>query len=258
MRQLNKDSPQYKHYALMRQNQITAYVRKMKHKWGKFDKGTFSIKTVFGLLDDFVDLSDPDTNFPNKVHMFQTAQSIRNKGLPDWLQLTGLIHDLGKIMCKFGKDEDGQGTKQQWGCTGDTFAVGTKLPDCLIAPELNKKNVEDCPVVYSLGCGLSKLHFSFGHDEYLYMVLSHNENCKLPKRALDIIRYHSCYALHSGEAYKEYLKPEDATTIKDLKMFQGFDLYTKTDKELGNEALQKLWPYYEQLIKKYCPGELKW
>ena len=50
-------------------------------------------------LNDLVDESDPDIDLPNIVHAFQTAEQIR-KDHPDkeWFQLTGLIHDLGKVL----------------------------------------------------------------------------------------------------------------------------------------------------------------
>ena len=42
--------------------------------------------------------SDPDIDLPNIIHAFQTAEQIREK-YPDkeWFQITGLIHDLGKV-----------------------------------------------------------------------------------------------------------------------------------------------------------------
>jgi inositol oxygenase len=48
------------------------------------------------------DQSDPDVDIPNVYHGFQTAEGIR-KVHPDkgWFQLTGLIHDVGKVgACK--------------------------------------------------------------------------------------------------------------------------------------------------------------
>lgn len=58
------------------------------------------------LLNDFVDESDPDADFPNSFHAFQTAETIRAK-YPDldWFQLTGLIHDLGKVMGMHGQEQ---------------------------------------------------------------------------------------------------------------------------------------------------------
>ena len=60
------------------------------------------------LLNTFVDESDPDVDMPNSFHAFQTAERIREKHPDkDWLQLTGLIHDLGKIMGLYGQEQVG-------------------------------------------------------------------------------------------------------------------------------------------------------
>ena len=42
------------------------------------------------------------------VHMLQTAEGIRKLGHPEWMQLVGLIHDMGKIMFLWGDDSIGQ------------------------------------------------------------------------------------------------------------------------------------------------------
>ena len=53
---------------------------------------------IYYLIFTLVDESDPDIDLPNIIHAFQTAEQIRAKH-PDkeWFQLTGLIHDLGKV-----------------------------------------------------------------------------------------------------------------------------------------------------------------
>jgi hypothetical protein len=40
--------------------------------------------------------------------MLQTAESIRAAGHPEWFQLVGLLHDMGKIMFLWGDRETGQ------------------------------------------------------------------------------------------------------------------------------------------------------
>lgn len=37
--------------------------------------------------------------------------------------------------------------------------------------------------------------------------------------------------------------------------FSQYDLYTKSQ---AIPDIEKLWPYYEQLIEKYIPGVLEW
>ena len=47
-----------------------------------------------------------------------------------------------------------------------------------------------------------------------------------------------------------------STLICDVKLFcSKFDLYSKSDAIPDVEAVT---PYYEELIAKYCPGELSW
>lgn len=64
-----------------------------------------------------MDESDPDIDLPNIVHAFQAAERAREE-FPDldWLHLTALIHDLGKVMAFYGEP--------QWAVVGDTFPVG--------------------------------------------------------------------------------------------------------------------------------------
>ena len=199
------------------------------------------------------------------VHMLQTSEGIRKAGLPDWLQLTGLIHDMGKIMYAIGGvKEDGQqgtGDGPQWALGGDTWVVGAKIPDTCVFPEYNNLNPDmSNPLynseygIYSPNCGLDNLKFAYGHDEYLYQMLVANKTT-LPKPALSIIRYHSCYPWHTGGSYRHFMIEEDYTTLKWVLLFNQFDLYTKSEEGLNGKTVEELWPYYQSLIDKYIPNE---
>ena len=48
-------------------------------------------------------------------HMLQTAEAIRKAGHPDWFQLVGLLHDMGKIQYLWGAPEDGQVREEEDG-----------------------------------------------------------------------------------------------------------------------------------------------
>lgn len=74
-----------------------------------------SIKNIFKHLEKFIDISDPDISLPNYYHGLQTAEGIRKDGYLEWLQLVGLIHDIGKIIYLWGCDEDGTSIDTQWG-----------------------------------------------------------------------------------------------------------------------------------------------
>ena len=54
--------------------------------------------------------------------------------------------------------------------------------------------------------------------------------------------------------YHYYLPSSDSEDVS-LLICSKFDLYSKSDTVPDVEAVS---PYYEELIAKYCPGELSW
>jgi inositol oxygenase len=59
------------HYRSMRLNQTVDYVKRMREHFGRFDKTEMTIWEAMLQMDQFIDNSDPDTELPNIVHMFQ-------------------------------------------------------------------------------------------------------------------------------------------------------------------------------------------
>jgi len=253
------------HYRNMRSKQTMEFLKKMEAKYYSFDKCVMSVWEAFDRLSNYVDASDPDTDNPNLFHMLQTAEAIRKAGYPDWMQLTGLLHDLGKVMFLWGAEEDGQqatANGSQWALGGDTWVLGCALPsEGIVFPEFNELNPDMSNPqfntkfgIYHEGIGLKNCNFAFGHDEYMYRMLLHN-NCKLPAEALQIVRLHSCYPWHRGKNYRHLMSEEDYRIEEWVLKFNSFDLYTKSDEVPDVEALR---PYYQSLIDKYCPGKLRW
>eukprot|EP00929_Paragymnodinium_shiwhaense_P093379 TRINITY_DN5352_c0_g1_i2.p1 TRINITY_DN5352_c0_g1~~TRINITY_DN5352_c0_g1_i2.p1 ORF type:complete len:359 (+),score=94.92 TRINITY_DN5352_c0_g1_i2:68-1078(+) len=252
------------HYRKMRENQCVAFVRKMEDKYHKFENAKMTIAEAFEALKGYVDSSDPDSSLPNLEHMLQTAEAIRAAGHPDWFQLTGLLHDMGKIMYLWGAEEDGQIGRAdfpQWALGGDTWVVGVPIPATAVFPGFNELNPDkDVPEyqgatgMYEAHCGIENLLFAYGHDEYMYRMLVHNKTT-IPKEGLAMIRYHSCYPLHKENEYKELLAEGDEELLDWIREFNKFDLYTKADER---PDVHQLWPYYQSLIDKYLPGKLDW
>ena len=135
---------------------------------------------------------------PNLLHLLQTAEGIRHSAHPNWFQLVGLIHDMGKIMFLWGTGEDGQDgyspQGRQWSLGGDTFVVGCCIPDdSVILPQYNQLNLGMVNPryateygMYKPHCGIYALKFAWGHDEYMYRMLVAN-GCSIPKEGLDMI-----------------------------------------------------------------------
>lgn len=210
--------------------------------------------TVWGALEKLnhlLDESDPDTELSQIDHALQTAEAIRRDGQPRWFQLVGLIHDLGKLLYFF----DSQG---QWDVVGDTFPVGCKFLSKIIFPASFKRNPDFLnPLyntkygIYAKGCGLDNVMLSWGHDEYMYHVAKNNST--LPPEALAMIRYHSFYPWHHEGAYVYLMDAHDAEMLRAVKLFNQYDLYSKTDQQYDVAALRD---YYEDLIDEFFPNKL--
>ncbi|CAJ0930848.1 unnamed protein product [Ranitomeya imitator] len=86
-------------YSLMHTHQTVDLVKEKHALWSSCTHKKMSVMEALSLLDNLVDESDPDVDFPNSFHAYQTAEGIR-KAHPDkdWFQLVGLLHDIGKIL----------------------------------------------------------------------------------------------------------------------------------------------------------------
>ena len=215
------------------------------------DYSPVGVWNALAVLERFQDLSDPDVDEANMHHALQTAESMRAEGLPDWMQLAGLIHDFGKLLFLTGCDEDGTSLSTQWSIVGDTYVLGVPLPPDMVYPEFNSLAPEQHAGlgVYAAGCGLDRCVVSYGHDEFLHSALTASRH-QLPDAALRAIRYHSLYPWHQGGHYVELESVEDVEGKRWVQMLNAHDLYSKTDRRI---ALEDVRPHYQRLIDKYLP-----
>ncbi|KAJ4823672.1 Inositol oxygenase 1 [Turnera subulata] len=161
-------------YKINHFNQTYDFVRRMRQEYGKLNRVEMSIWECCELLNDVVDESDPDLDEPQIEHLLQTAEAIR-RDYPneDWLHLTGLIHDLGKVLLL-----PSFGGLPQWAVVGDTFPVGCAFDESIVHhkyfkgnPDFNNPAYNTKHGVYWEGCGLNNVYMSWGHDDYMYLVL---------------------------------------------------------------------------------------
>lgn len=242
-------------YRQMHKHQTYDFAKSKLQEWCRFDHGEMTIMETLDKLNNFLDECDPDVDIPNAIHGFQTAEGIR-KAHPDkeWFQVTGLIHDLGKIMGVWGEP--------QWCVVGDTFPVGCAPVKSIVFdaqffaenPDNENPKYNTDLGVYKENCGLENVIMSWGHDEYLYRVLKAN-TCHLPEEALYCIRFHSFYPWHTSGDYFKLCNNKDMEMLHWVNEFNKFDLYTKCP---DIPKLSDLIPYYTELVEKYIPGKLKW
>ena len=237
-------------YRINHQNQTYDFVRAKQQEYGARNKRVMSIWEAMEFLNTLVDDSDPDTDLSQIQHLLQTSEAIRADGHPRWFVLAGLVHDLGKILCLFGEP--------QWAVVGDTFPVGCKYSSKIVFPEFFADNPDNAHPVYSTengiyepGCGLDRVALSWGHDEYMYYVAKDY----LPEPALYMLRYHSFYPAHREGEYQHLMNDHDKEMFKWVRAFNPYDLYSKSPTP---PDVQKLRPYYEELIAEFFPSKVAW
>lgn len=206
-------------------------------------------------LNSVIDESDPDTQLSQIQHLLQSAEAIRRDGKPRWMQLVGLIHDLGKLMVFF------DGAQGQWDVVGDTFPVGCRFDERCVFPETFTANPDSGHAlygtergIYEAGCGVENLMMSWGHDEYLYLVVSGQST--IPREGLAMIRFHSFYPWHAEGAYREFMAEGDEGLLAAVRAFNPYDLYSKSD---DVPSVEELKPYYLELIDEFFPERrIRW
>ena len=231
-------------------NQTLDFVKGKKAEYLGLDRERMTVWEMLEHLNDVVDESDPDTNFTQMDHALQTAEAARRANQPRWMVATGFIHDLGKVLCKFGEP--------QWAVVGDTNPVGCRFSPKIVHSDFFALNPDATHPVYSTelgiyerGCGLQNVHLSWGHDEYLYHVVKD----RLPLEALYMIRYHSFYSWHKEGEYDYLCDEQDRAMVKWVRAFNRYDLYSKGD---DKPRLEELRPYYEELTQEFFPEPLDW
>jgi inositol oxygenase len=242
-------------YRLNHENQTLDFVLEMKRKYTSPENRHIQM-TMWDMvqhLNSLVDESDPDVDFTQIEHAMQTAERIRADGHPEWMVVTGFIHDAGKVLAL------GHGVPQ-WAVVGDTFPVGCAFQDSIVYPAYFAGNPDSKDPVYSTRngiyeehCGLENVHLSFGHDECLYHVIKGTDS--LPEAALAMIRFHSFYAWHREGDYRYLTNEHDEEMLPWVQRFNPYDLYSKGD---ARPDVQRLEPYYRDLVNEYFPEPLLW
>ncbi|KAL0303664.1 UNVERIFIED_CONTAM: Inositol oxygenase 1 [Sesamum radiatum] len=206
-------------YRLSHINQTYDFVKKMREAYSSLNRVEMSIWECCELLNEVVDDSDPDLDEPQIQHLLQSAEAVR-KDYPDqdWLHLTALIHDLGKVLLL-----PSFGGLPQWAVVGDTFPLGCAFDPSVVHYEHFKSNPDHShPTyntklgVYKEGCGLENILMSWGHDDYMYLVAKENKTT-LPSAALFIIRKYDLYSKSTVRVDVDKVKPYYISLIEKVK-----------------------------------------
>lgn len=237
-------------YREQHEKQTVAYNLKARSMFKCKIRARMTVWEAIEKLNTLIDESDPDTSLTQIEHLVQSAEALRRDGKPRWMQLTGLIHDLGKLLYFY--DAEGQ-----WDVVGDTFPIGCAFDERNIYPDTFANNPDFGHDIYGTKygiyyphCGLRNLMLSWGHDEYLYHVVK--DQSTLPEEALAIIRFHSFYPWHTGGAYMEFMDGHDVKMLEAVRAFNPYDLYSKSDDVPKIEDLKVLYVLLLRLYSSYA------
>lgn len=235
-------------YKEQHEMQTMAYNLQARVNYKTKKRAKMTIWEALCKLSELIDDSDPDTELSQIDHAIQTAESIRKDGKPRWMQLVGLIHDLGKILYFFDSEA-------QWDVVGDTFPIGCRFAEENIFYEFFEGNPDNSHPIYSTkygmyepNCGLNSILISWGHDEYMYYIAK--SQSILNEKALAMIRYHSFYPWHREGAYRYLMNEKDYELLEVVQDFNKYDLYSKCSPKYNLKELEK---YYKDLIDEYFP-----
>ncbi len=222
-------------YKKMLENHTVQYLNDMKNKFIPSKK--YNIWDIIAQFNSIIDESDPDSDLPQIVHAYQTAESIKNKFLNNDFTLKEI-----NIKTLFSKNEwnnlpekykneyettlhkyynsikywdwlyligfihdlgkimlcNNFGELEQWSVVGDTFPLGQKL-DKSYNYEKNNFHHKNNDLLYDT-------YQNYCGFESVKMNWGHDEylasvleinNCKIPKEGIYIIRFHSFYSWHT-------------------------------------------------------------
>ena len=236
-------------YLRNHRDQTMAKVTALRERYGARRLGTATVWDRLMALRDINDESDADLEGMSQLgHALQTANSLADAGLgEDWI-VTGLVHDLGKILIQYGEAQEF--------VVGDIFPIGCAYSRNIIRYDFLKSNPDWSNAdyqtkngIYDEGCGLDHVTFSYGHDEYTYQIMKDY----LPADFAWTIRYHSFQSI-AGD-YLHLFNADDLRRREShMKVFAVHDLYTKNPLT----AVESRLPEYETLIKHRFPDPIEW
>eukprot|EP00573_Skeletonema_grethae_P002533 CAMPEP_0201687862 /NCGR_PEP_ID=MMETSP0578-20130828/1725_1 /ASSEMBLY_ACC=CAM_ASM_000663 /TAXON_ID=267565 /ORGANISM="Skeletonema grethea, Strain CCMP 1804" /LENGTH=606 /DNA_ID=CAMNT_0048172041 /DNA_START=134 /DNA_END=1951 /DNA_ORIENTATION=+ len=213
--------PRRHHYLQCWKLQTHDYVLSMRSRFLNFSLGKATLFEALGWIHAFPAYpfhawSSDDTVESSMVSSpslrtlsYLMAEAARDEGLPDWVQLVALIHELGEAVKKLDPNNTGKMADSiyDWTISTRSRVVGYPVPDCATFSEFRHLNTDSLDVryntdtgVYESNCGLDSVMLVWTGAEFMYHLLRHN-NTALPMEALAMVRY---FLLGDWHEHHEY------------------------------------------------------
>lgn len=277
--------PRRHHYCKSWKFQTYDYVQSMRSRFLNFSLGKASLfEALEGLhafpanpfhawfCDDSDSYSSLGTSPSLRTLCFLMAETAREEGLPDWVQLVALFHELGEYVKIMDPDNTGEMAESlyDWTISSRSRVVGCRVPNQATFSEFRHLNTdgEDSKYntetgVYQSHCGLENVSLMWSGCEYLYYLLKHNEVC-LPNEGLAMIRYFLLGDWHEQHAYNAIANEEDEDLLPFVSEFDALRRRVRLNcmdcTDISDEQCRVLWEsHYANIAAKYdCDHVFDW
>eukprot|EP00581_Thalassiosira_minuscula_P008155 CAMPEP_0183712310 /NCGR_PEP_ID=MMETSP0737-20130205/7467_1 /TAXON_ID=385413 /ORGANISM="Thalassiosira miniscula, Strain CCMP1093" /LENGTH=727 /DNA_ID=CAMNT_0025940899 /DNA_START=123 /DNA_END=2306 /DNA_ORIENTATION=- len=277
--------PRRHHYRKCWKFQTYDYVSSMRSRFLNFSLGRASLIEALGWIhafpahpfhswvsDESNSDASPSTAPSLRTLCFLMAETAREEGLPDWVQLVALFHELGEAVKILDPSNTGEMAESiyDWTISSRSRVVGCRIPQRATFREFRHLNMdEEDPRynsgngVYQANCGLDNVFLMWSGCEYLYYLLKAN-GAQLPEEAFAMIRY---YLLGDWHEHGEYSSLTNGDDEDMLPFIQEFDALRRRVRlkcvECGNlsdEQCSFLWNnHYGDIAAKYkCDHVFNW
>lgn len=278
------------HYRKCWEYQTYAYVQSMRSRFLQFSLGKATLIEALGWMhsfpahpfhawssdDDFsssMEPSSPRTSTPSlRTLCFLMAETAREEGLPDWVQLVALLHELGEAVKSLDPTTSVEiaDSLYDWTISSRSRVVGCKAPQRATFGEFRHLNVdeEDSKYnsdrgVYETHCGLENVLLMWSGCEYMYHLLKHN-HAALPEEGFAMIRYFLLGDWHEHNEYSCLTNEDDADVLPFVSEFDALRrrvrLKSVDCNDLSDEHCSELWEsHYANIAAKYsCDHVFNW
>lgn len=202
------------------------------------------------------------------------AEMLRKSGYPDWMQLTALIHEIGRVVYFLDTESAAEAEKEgyDWTVSCRSRVVGCRAPARAsfdefrsLCPDETDDRYRSALGMYEEGCGLANVWLAWTGPEYVYHMLRHN-GAVLPEEGMAILRL---FPLGDWHCYGEcgHLANEDDEDLREwvaefdeLRRRARRECTSIQREDLSDADCRRLWETsYAPIAAKYgCDHTFSW
>eukprot|EP00521_Asterionellopsis_glacialis_P006075 CAMPEP_0195281326 /NCGR_PEP_ID=MMETSP0707-20130614/683_1 /TAXON_ID=33640 /ORGANISM="Asterionellopsis glacialis, Strain CCMP134" /LENGTH=720 /DNA_ID=CAMNT_0040340201 /DNA_START=51 /DNA_END=2210 /DNA_ORIENTATION=- len=265
--------PRRQHYQTSWSRQTVEFVTAMRTRYLKFNIKEMGLHEALNLAktipgNPFHLNNDGMRTSPSLRSLcFQTAESARQDGHPDWVQLVALLHGLGRVLNCIDTAASSTPDYYDWTLSCRSRVVGCLAPTCASFGEFRNLNKDESDPrynspngMYNANCGLDEVLLMWTGPEYMYHMIKHN-SLAIPEDGLAMLRLFSLGDWHTHSEYDHLASIDDEEVRPFVAEFDQMRRRSRREceEEMSDIECDQLWnEYYVRIATKYnAAGQLR-